>query len=44
MLDGQNDITCLDVLSKCIKLMNLQGYMTSTCLLLSKENPFFEGK
>ena len=44
MWDGQNDIACLDILTKCIKLMDLQGHMASTCLLLSKENLFFEGK
>ena len=44
MSDGQNDIACLDILTKCIKLMDLQGYMASTCLLLSKKTLFFEGK
>ena len=44
MPDGQVDITCLDILTKCIKLMDLQGYMASICLLLSKKTLFFEGK
>ena len=44
MSDGQNDIACLDILIKCIKLMDLQGYMASKCFLLSKKNLFFEGK
>ena len=44
MWNGQNDLACLDILTKCIKLMELQGYMTSICLLLSKTSVFFEGK
>ena len=38
MSDGQNGIACLDILTKCIKLMEFQGYMTSICLLLSLKN------
>ena len=45
MSDGQNDIACLEILTKCIKLMDLIGYMTSIYLLLSKKKTlFFEGK
>ena len=44
MWDGQNGIACLDILTRCIKLMDLQNYMASTCLLLSKKNLFVEGK
>ena len=44
MSDRQNDMACLDILTKCIKLMDLQGYMASICLLLSKKTFFFEGK
>ena len=32
MSGGQNDIAFLDILTKCIKLMDLQGYMASICL------------
>ena len=42
MWDGQNDIASPDILPKCIKLMDLQGYMTSTCLLLSKKTLFLK--
>ena len=44
MSDGQNDITCLDILTKYIKLMDLQGYMALVCLLLREKKTFFEGK
>ena len=44
MSDGQNDIACLDILTKYIKLVDLQGYMASTCLLLIKKTLFFEAK
>ena len=43
MSDGQNDIACLDILTKCVKLMDLQGYMASVCLILSKKS-FFKGR
>ena len=42
MWDGQNDIACLDILTKCIKLMDLQGYMASKCLLLSKTGKSYQ--
>ena len=42
MSDGQNDIACLDILTKCIKLMDLQGHMASTCLPLSKKTLFLK--
>ena len=42
MSDRQNDIACLDILTKCIKLMDLQGYMTSMCLLLSEKKIFLK--
>ena len=42
MSDGQNDITCLDILTKYIKLMDLQGYMASVCLLLSEKKLFLK--
>ena len=42
MSDGQNDIDCIDILTKCIKLMDLQGYMASICLLLSKKTLFLK--
>ena len=42
MSDGQNDTAGLDILTKCIKLMDLQGYMASTCLLLGKKPLFLK--
>ena len=44
MSDGQNDTAGLNILTKCIKLMDLQGYMALISLLLSKKKVFFEGK
>ena len=41
MSDGQNGIACLDILTKCIELIELQDYIASICLLLSKKT-FFE--
>ena len=41
MSNEQNEIAGLDILTKCIKLMDLQGYMVSACLLLSKKTLFF---
>ena len=43
MSDGQNGIACLDILTKCIELIELQDYIASICLLLSKKT-FFESK
>ena len=42
MSDGQNDIACLDILTKCIKLMKLQCYMAIICLLLWKKTCFLK--
>ena len=44
MSDGQNDIACLDILTKYIKLMDLQGTWHQYVYCSVKKPFFFEGK